>query len=242
MAELASDRPDWNRLYEIAAAQEGHFTTKQAAEAGYSPQLLIHHVHAGRVVRLRRGVYRLVHFPAGEHEDLVVAWLWSECSGVFSHETALSLSDLSDVLPSRIDLTLPAAWRARRLRIPSGVPLHYADVPAADRAWRDAVPITCPRRTLADCAQASLSPDLLRQAARQALLRGLASEAELGDVDEALRPFGGVAPVTRPSPSRTVRAARAPRLPEELVGALQDRVHREVGRVRAARSVKVRGD
>jgi len=29
------DGPRWSQLYETAAAQEGHFTTAQAAEAGY---------------------------------------------------------------------------------------------------------------------------------------------------------------------------------------------------------------
>lgn len=37
-----------------------------------------------------------------------------------------------------------------------------------------------------------MAPDLLRQAAQQAIRRGLAAKAELGDVDEALRPFGGL--------------------------------------------------
>ena len=32
--------PNWNRLYEMASGQDGHVTTQQAAEAGYSPQLL----------------------------------------------------------------------------------------------------------------------------------------------------------------------------------------------------------
>jgi len=78
MAEAPPDDPNWDRLYETAAAQEGLFTTRQAAEAGYSTQLLRYHVSSGRVARARRGVYRLVHFPAGEHEELVMVWLWSE--------------------------------------------------------------------------------------------------------------------------------------------------------------------
>ena len=41
--------------------------------------------------------------------------------------------------------------------------------------------------------------------------------------------------------SQAARVARRPRPPEELVEALQDSVHRESGRTRAARSVKVRG-
>lgn len=171
--------PDWDRLYETAAAQEGLFTTKQGAEAGYSPQLLAHHVEFGKVARVRRGIYRVVHFPAGEHEELVVAWLWSGLEGVVSHQSALALHDLSDVLPSKIHLTLPDAWSNRRFRVPRGIVLHYAHVPRRDRGWLGPVPVTTPRRTLDDCAAAALAPELLHQAAEQALRRGLVTKREL---------------------------------------------------------------
>lgn len=193
MNRAPARHPDWNRLFEAAAAQEGLFTTKQAADAGYSSQLLVHHIHAGKVVRVRRGIYRLVHFPAGEHEELVAAWLWSELAGVVSHQSALALHGLSDVLPAQVHLTLPQAWRRRRFRVPEDVMLHHSDVPADDRAWFGAVPITNARRTLNDCAKSGMSPELLRQAARQALRRGLVTRHELGDVEIALEPFGGLA-------------------------------------------------
>jgi hypothetical protein len=48
------------------------------------------------------------------------------------------------------------------------------------------------RRTLNDCALAGLSPDLLRQATKQALARGLVTKAELADVEKTLNPFGGI--------------------------------------------------
>jgi predicted transcriptional regulator of viral defense system len=189
----ATRRPVWDRLYETASVQGGHFTTKQGAEAGYSPQLLLKHLRAGRIVRVRHGVYRLVHFPAAEHEELVVVWLWSERKGVFSHQTALVLHGLSDVLPGRIHLTLPADWRRRRLRVPEDVVLHHAAVPKRDRAWVGAVPVTSPARTLVDCARDQMAPDLLRQAAQQALRRGLAAKSDLHEVEQALQPFGGLA-------------------------------------------------
>ena len=187
------DHPDWDRLFETAAAQEGLFTTQQAADAGYSTQLLVHHVNGGRALRVRRGIYRLVHFPAGEHEDLVTAWLWSERVGVVSHQTALALHGLSDVLPANVHLTLPTAWHSRRFRVPPNVVLHYADVPPKDRSWFGAVPTTNPRRSLNDCANDALSPELLRAAARQALQRGLVTKSELVQVKAALKPFGGLA-------------------------------------------------
>lgn len=192
VGEVSTDRPEWDRLFETAVVQEGLFTTKQAAAAGYSPQLLTHYVRTGKAVRLRRGIYRLVHFPAGEHEELVATWLWSEQAGVVSHQTALALHGLSDVLPAHVHLTLPAKWRERRFRVPPGVVLHHADVGSDERAWFGAVPMTNPRRTLSDCAKDGLSPDLLRQAAQQALQRGLVRRDELVDVDRVLVPFGGL--------------------------------------------------
>ena len=185
-------RPDWDQLYETAAAQSGYFTTKQAADAGYSTHLLRKHIAAGRVSRAQRTIYRLVHFPAADHEELVVAWLWSERVGVASHVSALALHGLSDVLPARIHLTLPGAWRARRLRVPVGVVIHNADVMPEERSWFGPVPATTVARTLNDCAQSGLSPELLRRATRQALQRRLVTRSELPLVVVALRPFGGL--------------------------------------------------
>ena len=192
MNSIAPPEPAWQALYEIAASQEGLFTTRQAAAAGYSPPLLAHHQKAGRITRIRRGIYRLVHYPAGEQEELVTAWLWTDAKGVLSHQTALSLQGLSDVLPSQIHLTLPLGWRHRRFRVPEGVVLHYDEVPPEQRAWAGAVPITSADRTLNDCALAGLSPDLLRQAAQQALRRGLVTKSKLGEVLKTLKPFGGI--------------------------------------------------
>lgn len=192
MSKKPRRKPDWDRLYEIAAAQDGHFTTRQAAEAGYSFHALLKHVKAGRVARDRRAVYRLVHFPAGDREDLAVIWLWSDRVGVFSHQTALSLLGLSDVMPNRVDVTLPSDWQRRRLRVPKGVVVHHDDVPPSERAWFGSVPVTSPARTLNDCAKAGLSPEFLQQGAAQALQRGLVKRSELGDVARALRDFGGL--------------------------------------------------
>lgn len=171
--------PDWNTLFEVVQGQDGYFTTAQAARAGYSRPLLHKHLASGKIVRARRGVYRVVHFPASDREDLVVLWLWSEQAGVFSHETALALHDLSDALPSNAHLTLPGGWRRRRLRVPAGLVLHFAEVGEKERTSFGAVPVTAPLRTLADCIDADLAPGLLDQATSQARRRGLITAAEV---------------------------------------------------------------
>ncbi|HYQ42659.1 MAG TPA: type IV toxin-antitoxin system AbiEi family antitoxin domain-containing protein [Polyangiaceae bacterium] len=170
--------PNWNRLFDFALGQDGHFTTKQAAEAGYSSQLLIKYIKSGRIIRVMRGIYRVVHFPAGEHEGLTTLWLWAEGAGVFSHETALSLHQLSDVLPRQVHLTLPVDWANRRLRIPKGLVLYYAEVPKRERVDLGPISVTRIWRTLIDCVAAHVSPDLIEQAVRQARARGLIDRNE----------------------------------------------------------------
>jgi predicted transcriptional regulator of viral defense system len=191
MARVRPKTPSWDHLFDLAAGQDGLFSTAQAAEAGYSPQLLQKHLRAGRVRRVRRGVYRLVHFPPGEHEDLAAVWLWSDRAGVFSHETALSLHGLSDVLPARVHLTVPSDWSRRRLRVPQGVVLVYADVPKVDRTWVGPVQVTAVRRTLADCLAAGVAPDLMQQAIEQAADRGLVPQAELARLTRPGRAAAG---------------------------------------------------
>ena len=71
--------------------------------------------------------------------------------------------------------------------------LHHADVEPAERIWAGAVPSTSVTRTLNDLATRGLSPELLRQAAQQALRRGLSTRGDLADVEQALEPFGGLA-------------------------------------------------
>lgn len=184
--------PSWDALFQVASGQDGLFTADQAEKAGYYRQLLRKHVESGRVRRVRRGIYRLVHYPPGEHEELAEVWLWSKQAGVFSHETALALHGLSDVLPKRVHLSVPAEWKHRRLHVPRGVVLHHATVRSEERTWFGAVPVTEPGRTLLDCAQAHLSPELIEQALRQAADRGLVSPERLAEVSRAAG-FQGVA-------------------------------------------------
>lgn len=179
MATSSTSAPatGWDDLYGLAEGQSGHFSAQQADEIGFYPQRLRKFLLSKRIERVRRGIYRLTHFPPGEHEELVVYWLWSEQEGVYSGETALNLHELSDALPAQLHLTLPEAWRSRRLRIPEGLVLHFADLPDTQRTWVGAVPVTKPQRTIEDCIDSHVQPDLIEQAISQAKDRGLVTKA-----------------------------------------------------------------
>lgn len=169
--------PDWDALYAAALPQSGYVTIEDVRAAGYSSPLLEYHVRAGRLQRVARGIFRLTHFPASDHEDLVIVWLWSKREGIFSHETALALHDLSDVLPAKQHLTTPKSWEQKRLRKPASVILHFGDVSKAETSWVGAIPVTTPIRTLMDCAHNNTSHEFLEQAVKQGAKRGLFSPA-----------------------------------------------------------------
>jgi predicted transcriptional regulator of viral defense system len=173
----ARKKPDWRGLSQIAYSQGGYFRTAQAASAGFSNQLLRKHRLAGRFVRSLRGVYRLVDVPLGEHDDLMELWLWSEEVGVFSHETALALHELSDALPSRVHMTVPRSWSRRSA--PRLLALHYANVPAGDRTWVGSIPVTTVARTLRDAVDAGIDPDLIAQAIAEGKARKLLDRSDL---------------------------------------------------------------
>ena len=213
MSPPRDKKPSWDRLFEVASHQDGLFTTSQAQEAGYSPQLLAHHLRSGRIARVRRAIYRLVHFPLADSEDLTALWLWSERRGAFSHETALMLHQLSDALPRRPHLTLPCDWRRRRLRVPAELTLYYADIEVEDRAWFGAVHVTSPRRAVVDCAAASVSPELVAQAVDEGLYRGLFTLAMIAPAVDYLAEFGVAVdetPTVRDSPSLQSRGRTSP--------------------------------
>jgi predicted transcriptional regulator of viral defense system len=188
-SETGEQRPDWEALQDLAVAQSGYFTTGQAAELGFSPELLIHHVQRGRLVRARRSVYRVRHLPPDEHEDLAVIWLWSGQEGVFSHVTALVLHGLSDAMPSQIDLSVPESWRRRRVRVPPGVRLHPRELAPSDVTWMGTVPLTTAPRTLRDCVAVHVQPELVRQAVDEGLRRGLFGEADVVEARRWLETF-----------------------------------------------------
>jgi predicted transcriptional regulator of viral defense system len=185
-------RPSWERLYETASVQDGYFTRDDAAKAGYSDQALQKHLRAGRIVRTMRGIYRLVHFPFGDNEELTPLWLWSGREGVFSHETALLLHDLADVMPQQVCITLPLARARDRLQIPSGLIVTFSEVLPSDRSWIGAIPVTTPRRTLEDCAMDHVQTEFLLQAIDRVRSRGLVAEKDIpADAKAAIAPFVG---------------------------------------------------
>ncbi len=166
---------DSRRLYEIAEAQAGYFTTAQAQTAGFSPPTLAYHVKHGRFLHSWHGVYRLAQFPHTPFEDLYAAWLTAGPAAVISHESALALYGLSDNLPSAVHLIVPRTASRRH----PGLRLHTHHLKPAEITRREGLPLTTVPRTLADVAAGGLAEELVGQAIHEALQRGLAAPEAL---------------------------------------------------------------
>ena len=172
--------PDRGRLFEIVSEQGGYFTAEQARECGYSAPLLTHHTKGGRFLRVRRGLYRLAEYPSSPREDVLAAWLAvGKDDAVVSHESALDLLDLSDVIPDAAHVTVSRS-RRNLPKLP-GVKIHTTVRPLSpeDVTYRDGMSVTSPTRTILDAAQSGTAPDQIERAVVQAVERGLAKPGEL---------------------------------------------------------------
>jgi hypothetical protein len=169
-----------DKLFAVAEQQAGYFTTRQAQQAGYSYRLYHHHRKMGNWIAVEHGLYTLRYYPDVEDEELVKLSLWSRdrngnIRAVVSHETALRLHELTDLMPNRIHLSVPGGFRKQP---PEGVVLHKARLEQQDVEDRRGYQITTPLRTILDIARSTrVSPEHLEAAVVKALERGMVRRA-----------------------------------------------------------------
>lgn len=147
----------------------------QARDAGFTRPLVYHNVQAGRTRPIEHGIFRLREFPETAFADLFVAWLRTGPDSVISHESALSVYGLSDVLPGEIHVTVRRTASRRR----RGMRLHTKRLTKDEITRRQGLPVTTVPRTLADVIVSGLDEELVHQATQQAVARGLATREQL---------------------------------------------------------------
>lgn len=172
----ASGRPDYAGLYLIAEGQRGYFTTRQAHRAGIRDRLLTHWTTTGRFRRVAHGIYRMRDFPSTPSEELMIPLLWAGPDSALSHETALELYSLADVLPTTTHLTVPASFTPRRH---AGITLHREPLSPDEIALRDDLRLTTVERTLVDSFRWGTDRDQFLLAVRRADERGLVNAHRL---------------------------------------------------------------
>lgn len=171
---------DHDGLYRLAESQAGYFTARQAVDSSMDRSTLRHHARpGGRYERIKRGLFRLRHFPSSPHEHVMAAWLpLRDAGAVVSHESALELLELSDVIPNAVHLTLPRSERGQRRR--DGIQLHFPsnDPTKEEISQVQGLPVTSPERTIVDALRGT-QPEQVEMAIHQALERGMTTPRRL---------------------------------------------------------------
>ncbi|MEX2430819.1 MAG: hypothetical protein WD645_02735 [Dehalococcoidia bacterium] len=177
---VAKPKPDRLGLFGLASEQGGYFTAEQARSHGFSWALLSHHAKYGNFIRAFHGLYRLREYPSSPREDVLAAWLAvGKDVAAVSHESALDMLNLSDVIPGAIHITVP---RSRRHfpKLPN-VKVHTTTrrLRKEDLVDREGVPVTSATRSILDAAETGTAPEQVEMAVAQALERGLATAPQL---------------------------------------------------------------
>jgi predicted transcriptional regulator of viral defense system len=200
-SKTAMHKRQWDTvLYEIAEGQSGYFTAAQARAAG---------LRQVRLVQLaKQGVYRFTRFPVSQLGHYMAAVLWPQVRrpdvvGVVSHQSAMSIHELSDVNPARIHLTLPANVRLRR-QVPKTLVIHYADLAPDDVERVEGVPVTTPARSIRDAHASHLGAEIVGTAIADGRRSGALGLAE---ADALERELLGTTP-SRRRPTAKRRGAR----------------------------------
>lgn len=171
------NKPDYNQLYNVAESQGGYFAASQARKLGFAWDRLSKNVKSGRFARVAHGVYRLINFPGSPFEDLFIAWLRAGQYSVISHESALSVYDLSDVLPGEIHIIVPRSSSVRR----KGIRQHTNHLENHEITTRDGLPITTVARTLADVSATGLAKEQVKLAINEGVSNGMVTMEMLWD-------------------------------------------------------------
>jgi predicted transcriptional regulator of viral defense system len=166
---------DLRGLEAFALAQGGYFNRHDAHAHGITDTLLSYHTQTGRFERILPGVYRLRAAPISPCDEYLLAWVWTNYRGAISHESALALYDLADILPARVHITVPRPFH----RTSAPFQVHLARLPPEEIQLYKGVCVTTPARAIVDAAATGTDPAQIHKAIQQAIERGLVDASTL---------------------------------------------------------------
>ncbi|MDR0626375.1 MAG: hypothetical protein LBG11_03805 [Bifidobacteriaceae bacterium] len=173
---MSADPRDRRRqLNALAYSQAGYFSAAQALDFGYSYPVQRYHVGAGNWVRVDRGLFRLAGWPTEQDDEYVLWSVWSRNLGVVSHDSALYVHQLSDLVPTKTHLTVPPPFRKEDKLVQVHLGTLDENEVEQRRGWR----VTTPLRTLVDAAGWPISQEHVDQAVVDALERGAVTRREI---------------------------------------------------------------
>lgn len=171
----STKQTDLSGLEALALGQGGYFDRHDAHSYGITDSLLRYHTRTGRFERVLPGVYRLRVAPISPYDEYLLAWVWTNYRGAISHESALALYDLADILATRVHVTVPRPFH----RTSAPFQVHLAPLPEDEVQTYNGVRVTTPARSIGDAAATGTDPTQIHKAVREALDRGLVDPGTL---------------------------------------------------------------
>jgi predicted transcriptional regulator of viral defense system len=178
------------RLADLAEAQNGLLTSRQAALRGVPRRDLARLAQSGGLERVAYGVYRVAGAPRPRLLELRGAWLQlapgmdvdrrTLADGVVSHASAATVYGVGLLEPVRYEFTVPLPRRVRSRR--DDVVVHRAELGGNEIGWVEEMLVTVPTRMVADLAAQSLDGEHLAGVVADLLRDRRVSRGELRSV------------------------------------------------------------
>jgi predicted transcriptional regulator of viral defense system len=172
-------------LWEIGLNQNGYFTLDDARGRGFDETAVRMMARRNKLQLVARGVFRFPEYPTGEADPYTLALLWTGAlEATLSHETVLLLRNLSDVNPAKINLTIGAQRRVRRVGGDKYL-VHRAQINEADVEYWEGIRMFNVATAIRQCMETTPNY-LLRQAIDQGLKGGFLKDRQARELTNAL--------------------------------------------------------
>jgi predicted transcriptional regulator of viral defense system len=188
------------QLADLAEAQNGLLTTRQADTRGVPRRDLTRLVQAGGMERVAHGVYRVAGAPRPRLLELRAAWLQlapgvdvdrrTLTDGAVSHASAAAVYEVGLLEPVRYEFSVPLPLRVRSRR--DDVVIHRARLAEDEVRWVEEMLVTAPIRMVADLCAQSLDGEHLAGVVADLLDRQMVDRGELeAELTPYARQYGG---------------------------------------------------
>ena len=174
-------------LSDLAEAQAGLLTARQAEEIGVPRRDLTRLAQSGSLEHVAYGVYRVAGAPRPRFLELRAAWLQlapgvvvdrrTVGNGVVSHASAALVHGVGLLEPMRYEFTVPPPRRMRSRR--NDVAIHQAPLHHTEIVWTKEILATTPARLVNDLAAQNTDGDHLAGVVADVWQRSMATRREL---------------------------------------------------------------
>lgn len=179
-----------SKLIELSIGQGGYFTAKQALKLGYSYRAQSYYLETDHWVKADRALYRVNFLPYQKNDELIKAYFWSRDQNdipqaVISHESAIMIHGLGEIIPKKIHLTVPKSFRKKP---PSKYEIYKANISKNEIENKEFFKVTSPIRTIIDLTN-KIDEDQLVKIIEDSYHRGLISQhdIELANTNDNLK-------------------------------------------------------